>query len=260
MIREILESVPLWQALLITVGIVLVSNEIGFRVGVYHRDSQEKDKNTQVVSMTGAHLGLLAFILAFSFSMSAGHFGDRKQYLLEEVNAIETAYLRAGLVTGPEGGRIQKLLAGYTAKRALGGSPDPDTVARIIAESEAIATDIWAEVVQISKKEKLTVMDSLLVQSLNTVFDLHEKRVFAGLHSRIPKNVWVALYIILILSMTGMGFSAGMSGKRSAVASFALAMSFSMVMYVIADLDRPISGLMKADQAIMVNLAQKLNK
>jgi hypothetical protein len=258
MVRELLESVPLWETLLITVALVLVSNELGFRLGAYHRGTQEKDDHSQVVSMTGAHLGLLAFILAFSFSMSAGHFGDRKQFLLEEVNAIETAFLRAGLVTEPEGGNISSLLADYTATRAMIGPPD--TIAQIIKESEAIQTDIWAEIVQLSEKEKLTVMDSLLVQAVNIVFDLHEKRVYAGLHNRIPPNIWVALYVILILSMIGMGFSSGMSGKRSVVASSALALSFSMVMYVIADLDRPTSGLMKTDQTIMVNLAQRLQK
>jgi len=256
MVRDLLESVPLWEALLITVGLVLVSNELGFRLGAYRRDAREADGSTQVVSLTGAHLGLLAFILAFSFSMSAGHFGDRKQFLLEEVNAIETAYLRAGLVSEPEGSNIQSLLTGYAATRATVSSPD--TVARIIKDSEAIQAEIWLEVLQMSKKEKLTVMDSLLVQAVNNVFDLHEKRVFAGLHNRIPANIWVALYAILILSMIGMGFSAGMSGKRSAVATFALAMSFSMVMFVIADLDRPTSGLMKADQTIMMSLAQRL--
>ncbi len=258
MIRELLESVPLWETLLITVGLVLVSNELGFRLGIYNRDTQETGGSTQVVSLTGAHLGLLAFILAFSFSMSAGHFSDRKQFLLEEVNAIETAYLRANLVTEPEGSNISSLLTDYAATRATASSPD--TIAQAIKESKSIQAEIWAEIIQLSEKEKLTVMDSLLVQAVNNVFDLHEKRMFAGLHNRIPANIWVALYTILILSMVGMGFSAGMSGKRSAVATFALAMSFSMVMFVIADLDRPASGLMKADQTIMVSLAQRLQE
>ncbi len=251
-----MDSMPLWGALLSTIGLVLVTHEVGFRLGALRSDAQAKDGHSQVFSMTGAHLGLLAFILAFSFSMSAGHFSDRKQLLLEEFNAITTAYLRAGLVADPQGSNIRSLLARYTAARATFGSQD--TVAGIIRQSEALQRDIWNEVKQLPKKEKVTVMDSLLIQSVNTVFDLHEKRVFAGLHNRIPANIWAALYVILILSMVGMGFSAGLSSKRNSIASFALAMSFSMVMFVIADLDRPISGLMRADQSMMVGLAEKL--
>ena len=251
-----MDSLPLWGALLITIGIVLVATEIGFRLGVFRRDMQEKDAPPQVVTMTGAHLGLLAFILAFSFSMSAGHFADRKQYLLLEVNAIETAYLRASLVAEPQRGNIKSLLADYTESRAT--LTTPGTITLLLQKSDAIQKDIWAEIKQLSQKEKLTVMDSLLVQAINEVFDLHEKRVYAGLHSRIPANIWVALYAILVLSMVGMGFSAGLTGKRSPIASFALAMSFSMVMYVIADLDRPTSGIMRGDQTIMVNLSERL--
>jgi len=258
MIRELIDSLPLWGALLITIAFVLVATELGFKIGAYRRDIQEKDTPPQVVTMTGAHLGLLAFILAFSFSLSAGHFADRKQYLLLEVNAIETAYLRAELVAEPQRGNIKSLLADYTASRAT--LTTPDTIAQLLQISEEIQADIWTEVKQISQKEKLTVMDSLLVQAVNEVFDLHEKRVYAALHSRVPANIWVALYVILVFSMLGMGFSAGLTGKRSPIASFALAMSFSMVMYVIADLDRPTAGIMRGDQTIMVNLSQKLNE
>ena len=258
MVRDIIDTVPMWGALLITIGLVLMANELGFRIGVYRSDKQAEDGHIQVVSMTGAHLGLLAFILAFSFSMAAGHFADRKHLLLEEVNAIETAYLRAGLVAEPEGSAMKSLLVSYAVNRA--SLSTMDTIKQVITKSDAIQKNIWAEIKQLSQKEKLTVLDSLLVQAVNTVFDLHEKRVFAGLHNRVPENIWAALYIILILSMVGMGFSVGLSRKRNAVASMALAMSFSMVMYVIADLDRPTSGLMKADQTLMVNLAKRLQE
>jgi hypothetical protein len=257
MIRELMDSLPLWGALLVTIGLVLASNELGYRLGTFRRDTQEKDAPPQVVSMTGAHVGLLAFILAFSFSLAAGHFGDRKQLLLEEVNAIETAYLRAELIDAPQGGNIRSLLAEYSATRATLSTPD--TITGVIKKSQVIQGKIWAEIKVIAGKEKLDVLDSLLVQAVNNVFDLHEKRVFAGLHSRIPPNIWVTLYVVLILSMLGMGFSAGLAAKRSPVASLALALSFSMVMFVIADLDRPTSGVMRNDQTIMVNLSQRLN-
>ncbi len=102
-------------------------------------------------------------------------------------------------------------------------------------------------------------MDSLLVQAINQVIDLHNKRIYAGLNIRIPANIWVALYTILILSMVGMGFSMGLVGKRSPVSSMSLALSFSMVMFVIADLDRPTGGLVHTDQSLMMNLSRQLN-
>lgn len=253
-----MDSLPLWGALLLTIGLVLASNELGFRLGTYRRDIQEKDAPPQVVSMTGAHIGLLAFILAFSFSLAAGHYGDRKQLLLQEVNAIQTAYIRAELVDAPQSGNIMSLLAEYSATRATLSTPD--TISDVLKKSRVIQKDLWAEIEAVSEKEKLNVLDSLLVQAINNVFDIHEKRVYAGFHSRIPPNIWVTLYVVLMLSMLGMGYSAGLAAKRSPVASLALALSFSMVMFVIADLDRPTSGVMRGDQSIMIDLAQRLNQ
>lgn len=257
MLRAFLDGTPLWVALLVTITLVLLSIELGFRVGGYSKGKREKDGNSQVVSMTGAHLGLLAFILAFSFSMSAGHFGKRKDLLLEEVNAIETAYLRAELVTKPHSTQIKSLLADYTVARSINSSPE--VIARAIRESEAIQSKIWNVIEQLSQKDKLTVMDSLLVQAINEVLDLHKQRLYAGINTRIPINIWIALYAILTLSMVGMGFSMGLSGKRNPVASMSLAMSFSMVMFVIADLDRPNAGLVHADQTLMMSLSRQLN-
>ncbi len=258
MIRDLLDSIPLWGALLVTIGIVLVVIELGFQLGNYRRDKQTTSGHNQIVSMTGAHLGLLAFILAFSFSMSANHFSDRKSFLLEEVNAIQTAYLRANLVAEPERSELRSLLTTYTATRAR--AVDKTTVASTIARSEQIQSDIWLVIEQLATKKHLTVMDSLLVTAINDVFDLHTKRVYAGMNSRIPAIIWAALYVILVLSMIGMGFSMGLSGKRSPVSSMALALSFSMVMFVIADLDRPASGLVRSDQSIMTDLKTYLRE
>ena len=258
MLRALLDGTPLWISLLATITLVLVAIELGFRIGGYRKGKRDKEGDSQVVSMTGAHLGLLAFILAFSFSMSAGHFGKRKELLLEEVNAIETAFLRAELVPEPHRTQIKSLLADYSGARAE-AKHGAEAIARVIRDSEAIHGKIWIVVKQLSQKDKLTVMDSLLVQAINEVIDLHNKRIYAGLNIRIPINIWVALYVILILSMIGMGFSMGLSGKRNSVASLSLALSFSMVMFVIADLDRPTAGLVLTDQSLMMKLSKRLN-
>lgn len=259
MLRAFFDSTPLWATLLVTITMVLLSIELGFRLGGYRKGKREMEGHSQVVSMTGAHLGLLAFILAFSFSMSAGHFGKRKELLLEEVNAIETAYLRAELVPEPHRTQIKSLLADYSIARSASSGISPTAIAQLIRDSEAIQEKIWTVVELLSQKDKLTVMDSLLVQAINEVIDLHQQRLYAGMNSRIPINIWVALYVILILSMVGMGFSMGLSGKRNTVSSMSLALSFSMVMFVIADLDRPTSGLVHTDQSLMMNLSKQLN-
>ncbi|MBT4522153.1 MAG: hypothetical protein HOC23_19310 [Halieaceae bacterium] len=258
MIRGLMDSMPLWGLLITTIIIVSIAIEIGYRIGVIRSRIPGYDNETQFSSITGAHFGLLAFILAFSFNMAAGHFNARKDLMLEDANAIETAYLRAGLVAPAQGGEIKALLSQYTTLRAQ--TADLDNVTSLLRESNSLKTKMWQQIEQLPATDKLTIADSLLIQSINAVFDIHEKRVSAGLRSRIPPSIWIVLYVVLVLSMVGMGFYAGVRGKRSPIPNAAMALSFSMVMYLIADLDRPVDGMVTSNQVSLVELSQRLNQ
>jgi hypothetical protein len=256
MLRQFIDTMSLSGVLFTTVMIVLITTEVGYRIGLMRSRRPDFDSEAQDTSMTGAHLGLLAFMLAFTFSMAAGHFDDRKKVIMEESNTIETAYLRTSLIVGPEAGRLRELLLNYASLRECSaGECDP---IQLIRDSEVMHAQMWQEVEGIAAAGNLNVMHSLLVQSINAVFDVHEQRVSAGLRNRIPASIWVALYTVLFLSMLGMGFQFGIKGARSPVPSAALALSFSMIMYLIADLDRPGDGLVTADQSALTDLNNRL--
>ena len=66
--------------------------------------------------MVGVTLGLLAFILAFTFGLASSRFDNRRQLLLDEANALGTTYLRAGML--PEWGEeVRRLLRDYIGHR-----------------------------------------------------------------------------------------------------------------------------------------------
>jgi hypothetical protein len=62
-------------------------------------------------------LGLLAFLLAFTFGMAASRFELRRELVLDEANAIGTAYLRAALVPEPHRTEIRTFLRDYVDSR-----------------------------------------------------------------------------------------------------------------------------------------------
>ena len=49
--------------------------------------------------MRGATVGLLAFLLAFTFGMAESRYNNRKQVVLQEANAIGTTYLRTDFLS-----------------------------------------------------------------------------------------------------------------------------------------------------------------
>ena len=258
MFANTLDSLPLTAVLILTVGLVLIAIEVGYRLGRWRRAQQTglAESEAQLSAMTGAHLALLAFIMAFSFSMAAGHYQERRALILADVNAIGTAFLRADLIQEPEGFEIMDALVEYAAVRAKVKGYEEATA--MVARSEELQSHMWLQVETLTQREQSTVLHSLLIQSLNAVFDVHEQRLMAALKNRVPHSLWAVLTGLLVLSMLGIGYFSGAKGARNPIASTGLALSFSLVLMLIADLDRPVGGLLKSDQTPMHNLALKL--
>lgn len=252
-----MDSLPLWSILVLTMVSVLVAIEVGYRTGRWRNRHHAFDSEGLLSAMTGAHLGLLAFIMAFSFSMAAGHHSDRKKFILDEANIIATAHLRAQLLPQPHAGDIDGLIREYTSLRAsIQAGVDPQ---QLIASSEALHQQMWQQARMMLDQQQANEINALMIESLNSLFDIHEQRVAAGLRNRIPPSIWVALFTLLVLSMAGIGYFSGVKGHRNPIASTGLALSFAMVLFLTADLDRPTSGLVQANSGVMVDLERRLN-
>jgi hypothetical protein len=206
--------------------------------------------------MVGATLGLLAFILAFTFGLAAARFDARRQVLLDEANAIGTTYLRAGML--PERAEeIRGLLRDYV--RARLDAIQSGNIAEGVRRSENIQHQLWTEAETVGGKNPNSILVGLFVQSLNETIDLHAKRVQAGLRSRIPGAIWLGLFAVAALSLATMGYHAGLSGTRRSLAIVAVAFTFSVVIELIADLDRPREGVLRVSQQALLDVQRSMN-
>ena len=245
---RLLDALPLWALFLATVAIVVVSVEAGYRLGGYRRRRSDQEKDAPVGAIVASTLGLLAFMLAFTFSLAAARFDARRMVVLEEANAIGTAYLRAGLLPQPHSSTIRKLLRAYVDARLL--AVQPGDTAKAIVMSAELQRDLWSQVTAVSDQDSHSIVTGLFVQSLNDVIDLHSKRVMLGLRNRVPELVWIALYFITMVSMSALGYQEGLAGSRRSLAVLALALTFSAVMLLVADLDRPQEGMLRVGQRL----------
>jgi hypothetical protein len=235
-----------------TVAVVMVSEEGGIQLGRYRRKLSDQEKEAPLGAIVAAMLGLLGFMLAFTFGLAASRFDARRLALLEEANAIGTTYLRAGLLAEPHRTTIRKLLREYVDVRLE--AVQTGKVERGVSRSAELQRSLWSQGVDAAEKDPRSITAGLFIQSLNNVIDLHATRVMFGLRSRIPWTVWVLLYSLVILAVATMGYHAGLSGSRRSLAAFALALAFSGVMLLITDLDRPHEGLHRVSQQAMVEL------
>ena len=249
-----LDPFPLWTILPLTVVLAVLSVELGYRLARYRLQRDELEKESPLGGMVGATLGLLAFMLAFTFGLAGSRFEDRRQILLSEANAIGTTYLRAAMLSEPMRTESQKLLREYADVRLEG--VQPGKLEQALARSEQLHNQLWSQAVAATEKERSPIT-SIYVESLNELIDLHATRLMA-LRARVPAVIWIVLYLLGFLAMVLMGYQSGLAKSSRSIAAVALIFGFSLVLYLIADLDRPGQGTLRVSQQSMIDLRNSM--
>lgn len=113
----VFESLPIIIIYVCVAFVMLISCEIGYQLGKRFRTVQDKEAQSSVSPMVGGLLGMLAFVLAFTFSIAASHHSSRKENVLDEANAIGTAYLRSDLLEMKYQTKVKQLLREYVSIR-----------------------------------------------------------------------------------------------------------------------------------------------
>ncbi len=111
-----LDAVPLWALYPLTVVVFLAALAGGF----YFAKGREKTPSKSdrgVGAISGATLGLLAFLLAFVVGFGVNVWQERRVVVVSEANAIGTTYLRAGYLDEPFQTKSRHLLMEYADQR-----------------------------------------------------------------------------------------------------------------------------------------------
>jgi hypothetical protein len=236
-------------------ALFLLAAELGYRAG---RRAAKQDP--QVATIQGALLGLLALLLGFSFAMAQSRYDARRALVVDEANAIGTAYLRTQLLSGPEGPEIAAALRRYVDVRLarLGHRVDEFTLRGSIAETEQRHEYMWARAMKAAQHDPRPAV-SLLIAALNEVIDLHGKRL-AAFRNHVPASVFLLLYFVAAVAMAVSGYASGLAGRRSLWPTAITAALIAVVIVVTMDLDRPQRGLITVSQQSMIDLRDSMNR
>jgi hypothetical protein len=235
----------IFQDLLIAAGLfvlLLGALEAGFRAG--RRGSAGPHPRTeQIGAVQGAILGLLGLLLAFSFAAAGGRFLERQDLIVQEANAIGTAYLRADLLDEPQRSELRAALARYTAQRIeasnrLRSGLEPADAADV----ERLHARIWSAAVAGAKARPAVTL--AVLPPVNEVIDLHSTRVAAG-RKHIPGLVLGLLIACSTLAVGVIGYGCGLAHERSAPLTVALVVLIGAALWITVDLDHPRAGLIR---------------
>ena len=260
---QVLDGTPLWLILVLTVLGQLVFIEFGFRLGRVRQGKPNKAQMAQVRAIMGASLGLLAFMLAFSFNTAQQHFEERTRAYLAEVSAIDSAFRGAGLLPDAQRDLAREQLRKFAEVRLdtsrYARANDIPAVIEMIRESERIHDALWR-----IAEESVSYADQMrgggiFSQSVIAMINAHDQRLQVSLFNRISPIIWMTLFGMSMLSMAVMGYQAGLTGTRSTFATWTLAATFAFVIILITDLDRPRMSLFQMNQNLMVELHNRMD-
>ena len=263
-LQGFLDGIPLPVYLVLAIIIIIIPIEIGYRIGKNHRDKKpDKSQMAQVRAIMGASLGLLAFMLAFSFAVAQKHFEERTNAYLLEVTAIDAAYRGASLLNQESMNEARDLLRQFVQLRRETFNAEErgktEDVEMQVRDAERLHDRLWEVADRSMQSPGDSIDDSIFSNAIMEMIRANDERVQHTVFNRISPIIWLTLLAMSILSMIIMGYQAGLTGKRSFMATWTLAITFAVVLTLVADLDRPQMRLFKMNQGLMVELQNRIN-
>jgi len=253
----LLDFIPTWGIFLITVILIFLSFEAGFYFGIYRKNHAKNESQPPASSIIGATLGLLAFVLTFTFGLAGSRFQERMLLVIDDANAIETTYRRSGFLEESQQTQMRDLIYKYVSIRLP--NSQPEDLQQTLTTSDELLNLLWDQATVIAKKNPNSVMTALFIQSLNQMIDLHSKRVAMATKIRVPLIIWGALYCVTILSMIAVGYYSALYRMRSILLNFVMFLAFSGIIFLIAELDSPHRGFIKVSQVPMTDLLKRIS-
>ncbi len=240
------------STLLITFALfvgMLVFLEIGRRVGSRRLANDPEGARAGTGTVEGAVFALLGLLIAFTFSGAASRFDVRRNLVVQETNAIGTAYLRLDLLPTSAQPALRDLFRRYVDSRleTYRKFPDVEAIEAELAHSTQLQGEIWNQVVVAGRQEGAPPPATmLLLPALNDMIDITTTRTMAT-QTHPPVVIFAMLFGLGLASalLAGYGMAGGRSRNWLHIISFAAVMALAV--YVIIDIEYPRLGLIRVD-------------
>ncbi len=248
-------KIPVALLIIITVFGILLVIEIGYRLGKWTYQKKKTESDSVVSSVSGYVLGLIAFIMAFTFGIVSNRYDAKKTLVIDESNAIRTAWFRSDFLPDSDRAASKKLLMEFVESRVAGiESKDESAIQQSLLKCEGIQKQLWDIAVTNGYRDLNSDIGSLYVEALNTMDNVHVTRVIVSLYARIPIGIYIILMILVMLGMILVGYMSAISGSSRSWAFFILAATFALVVGMVYTMDKLYSPFTPIPQFAMEQL------
>ena len=235
-------------ALALFVGMLILLN-VGRRIGAKHLASDPKGARTGTGTIEAAVFALLGLLIAFTFSGAVSRFDHRRHLIVEEANAIGTAYLRLDLLPAGAQPALRGEFRRYVEYRleVYRKLSDVRAATAELALANQMQGKIWSQAVAASQVQGASpAAPMLLLPALNQMIDITTTRTMA-LQLHPPLIIFTMLFLVALASalLAGYSMAGGKDRKWLHVTGFALVIALTV--YVILDIEFPRLGLIRVD-------------
>jgi hypothetical protein len=249
-----LNLVPTWGIAVGFVIIVVICGEIGFHLGTRAKSSLGE---SPFAVLQAAIFGLLALLLAFSFSLGLARYDARRIEVAREANSIGTTYLRTQFLDTRAAPRMRGYLRQYVDSRIEFARAGVNDRMRLDGShrSDALQRKMWDLAVAQSAVDKHSTFVALFVEALNDMIDQSAAEE-AVLAAHIPDAVVIILAIVIAFASALLGIGFGRTDRRGSLAVVFFAVMLALVIATIFDLDRPQRGFIRVSLEPLQSLRQ----
>ncbi len=243
MVQTLYLSLAIFLALIFGMFLFL---EIGRVLGKRREINELRRARQGITVMEGAVFTLMGLLISFTFYAANMRFDARRQLIIDEVNAVGTAYLRIDLLpsSAQEPMRndfrhyLDARIAAYDKLSAL------NPARAEFEQANKLQTIIWnhALVAMHQDTDGNTVPSMLLLPALNNMFDVANARTLAGTF-HMPALVLLLLIALTFTSAVLAGYDMATSRKRSTVHVAGFILIVGVTVYTIMDFEFPRLGL-----------------
>jgi hypothetical protein len=226
---------------------MVLSLKLGRRTGRRRLESEGPDAESGLGPLEGAIFGLLGLLVAFTFSGAASRFEVRRQLIVQEANAIATAYLRLDLLPEASQPALRADFRNYLDARIRGyqALPDITRAQGDFAQAAVLQASLWHKAVAATHGGDAQA-SRLFLPALNDVFDVATAREVA-VANHVPSVILGMLSVLALLCSFLAGSATAKSPQVGLVHSLAFPLIFVITLYVILDLEYPSAGLIRLD-------------
>ncbi|MEQ1609297.1 MAG: hypothetical protein ABL956_10085 [Hyphomonadaceae bacterium] len=228
----------------------------GLWLGQRFTQSAEGSAETSIID--GAVFALLGLLLGFAFAGAVNRLDNRRNLIIEEANAISTAYLAIDLLEPNDLRAVMKLFPLYldariAAYRMIDSGSDPH---KAFEGAEQLQSQIWTGVGAAVVKPERQFAAQVVLPSITRMIEIAtERKVALGTH--LPGLVLSLLIGVALLSgllaghamARSPGHAMARQGRRSLIHGGFFAAAVSLTIYTVLDIDDPRSGLVRLDAA-----------